>query len=188
MGRSNKVVRAATQSLRSFLGNDRGASALELIVSLPLLVGCMILTANYGLLISTRESLDSATRDATRLLTRAPAARDDSGTPNDLTDDLPVLYSFFTDEARALVAQRLGVDLQDVTLTTRVDFISGSSVLREEFFLVTVNAVVTLDDFPLLGWLVEPVFSATESGRWAAEVGFGSVGCTLTDNQAGLCR
>lgn len=188
MTKNDGVVTSLSGSFSTFWGDQRGASALELIVSLPLLVGCMLLTANYGLLISTRESLDSATRDATRLLTRAPAARDDAGTPNVDTDDQPQLYTFFVDEARQLVANRLGVALEDVELTTRVDPITGGGQLRNEFFLITVNARVTLDDFPLLGWAFDPVFGATESGRWTAETSFGAVGCSVTDNQAGLCR
>ncbi|MEL6425061.1 MAG: TadE/TadG family type IV pilus assembly protein [Pseudomonadota bacterium] len=188
MDRNNAVVRELRRSLGAFIRDDSGASALELIVSLPLLVGCMLITANYGLLISTREALDSATRDATRLLTRAPAALNDNGTVDDTSDDLPQLYTFFVDEARQLVADRLGVPLGKVALTTRVDFISGSEALRNRFYLITVSATVTLDDYPLLGWVVDPVFTATESGRWAAESNFGTVGCTISDNQSGLCR
>lgn len=188
MDRNNGVVTRLRGSLGAFMRDDAGASALELIVSLPLLVGCMLITANYGLLISTREALDSATRDATRLLTRAPAAMNDNGTANDTTDDTPQLYTFFVDEARQLVADRLGVPLGKVSITTRVDFISGSEALRNEFFLITLNASVTLDDYPLLGWVIDPIFTSTESGRWAAESDFGVVGCTLSDNQSGLCR
>ncbi|MEO1533470.1 MAG: TadE/TadG family type IV pilus assembly protein, partial [Pseudomonadota bacterium] len=98
MDRNNAVVKELRRSLGAFIRDDSGASALELIVSLPLLVGCMLITANYGLLISTREALDSATRDATRLLTRAPAALNDNGTVDDTSDDLPQLYTFFVDE------------------------------------------------------------------------------------------
>ncbi|MEM6945467.1 MAG: TadE family protein, partial [Pseudomonadota bacterium] len=86
----SRAFDATRRSFAAWCGDERGASALELIVSLPLLVGCMLITTNYGLLISTREALDSATRDATRLLTRAPAALNDMGTPDDATDDEPL--------------------------------------------------------------------------------------------------
>lgn len=165
--------------------DERGAAALELIVSLPLLVGMMVLTANYGLMISTREALDSATRDATRLLTRAPAGL----TVDPVTgQDEPQLYTHFLTEARQLIADRIGVETADVTLTTRVDFLTGSDALRREFYLVTVNVSVNLQDRVLLGIVDKPVFTSADSGRWQAEVDPGVTGCLQTDKDAGRCR
>ncbi|MEO0821067.1 MAG: TadE/TadG family type IV pilus assembly protein, partial [Pseudomonadota bacterium] len=112
---------------------------MELLVSLPLLLGVMLITANYGIALSTREALDSATRDAARLLARSPA---ELGVVDGAT--VPVFFTYFEDEARLLIANRMGVDLADVTFSATVERIPTVECLRTDFYKITVATQVTV--------------------------------------------
>ncbi|MEM6487062.1 MAG: TadE family protein [Pseudomonadota bacterium] len=177
-----------------FVADERGASAMELLVSLPLLVGMMLITANYGLLLNTREALDSATRDAARLLMRAPAGCVADATPGNGFNQRPEPYPFFVGQAQQLIADRMGVDLADVTLGTpgqpvQVFFVPGSEALAgQAYFAVVVQVTVEMDRFALLETFIgDTTLTAAETGRWFSDIAMCTEGCLVSDQQGGLC-
>ncbi|MEO1468175.1 MAG: TadE/TadG family type IV pilus assembly protein [Pseudomonadota bacterium] len=164
---------------------------MELLVSLPLLVSMMLITANYGLLLNTREALDSATRDAARLLMRAPS---DCVADANATGMLPVPYPHFISEAETLIADRMGVDVADVQLGVRdqpvqVYYVSGSEALAgESYYAVVVTVTVQMDRFALLETFIgDTALTAAETGRWYAGTVPGAVSCTKAEVDSGVC-
>lgn len=168
----------------SWRRDDRGAAAMELLVSLPLLVGMMLITANYGLLLNSREALDSATRDAARLLMRAPAGCVEVAGRNE-----PDPYPHFETRAQQMVADRMGVDFADVALNTQVFFVPGSEALAgESYFQVVVQVAVELDRFALLeNFIGNTTLTSAESGRWFSGIAPCTEGCLVADRDNGLC-
>ncbi|MEL6264435.1 MAG: TadE/TadG family type IV pilus assembly protein [Pseudomonadota bacterium] len=164
---------------------------MELLVSLPLLVSMMLITANYGLLLNTREALDSATRDAARLLMRAPS---DCVADANATGMLPVPYPHFISEAETLIADRMGVDVADVQLGVRdqpvqVYNVTGSEALAgESYYAVVVTGTVQMDRFALLETFIgDTALTAAETGRWYAGTVPGAVSCTKAEVDSGVC-
>lgn len=133
----------ALASLMSFLSDTRGTASMEFVVTLPLLLGPLILTAEYGQALSNREQLDSAVADATQLLAVAPAM------PGSTEDDAPILIQHFVDKAEQIVADRLDVPtsaiLFDATMTGDLTVTAGAPDGADRpFYLVEVRAAVQL--------------------------------------------
>lgn len=172
------------QRWRAWRRDESGAAALELIVALPLLVGMMLVTANYGLLLNSREALDSATRDAARILMRAPAGCRDVSGRNE-----PLPYPHFEQEAQQIVADRMGVDFADVTLNTQVFFVPGSEALAgQSYYQVVVQVSVEMDRFQLLeSFIGNTTLTSAETGRWFSGLEPCTEGCLISDRDRGLC-
>lgn len=128
-------------SFRRFLADDDGSAGAEFVVSLPLLIGVMVIASEYGGALQVRDVLDSATRDATRFLARAPL--DTSGE----------LRQHFIDEAERLVAERVGVSVEQVNVTPEIVEVDGTAdAFRTDYRVVTVTVNV-LHEMPLLALL-----------------------------------
>lgn len=147
---------------------ERGAASLELLVSLPLLVGMMLIASNYGVLLNNRDALDSATRDAGRLLMRAPA---DCQLVNGHL--VPKPYQDFVDEAELLVANRMGVDASKVTITVTSELVTNSQILAGgSLYEMAVSVSVDTDQrrsFGFFGDVDVPTMGSVEIGRWYAD-------------------
>lgn len=84
--------------LRAFRSDTRGAAGVEFLMTLPLLIGAMVFTAEYGKALRARMLLNSATADAARLLANSPLQQ---------IDDRVLLYPEFTTVARETMEARL---------------------------------------------------------------------------------
>lgn len=133
----------AIGALTRFLRDERGTASMEFVVTLPLLLGPLLITAEYGNALTVREQLDSALADATQLLAAAPALPGWDDTENDGIDAPPVLQQIFVDRAEDLIAERLA--LQD---PERVLF-KGETVNRETSLLFEARISENLTSDPL---------------------------------------
>lgn len=150
------MLKKMVQTLRRFQRDERGSAGAEFVVSLPLLIGVMVIASEYGGALQVRDVLDAATRDAARFLARAPL--DSSGN----------YRQHFVDEAEGLVAERLGLDAAQVELITteppgadgsRGAASTGPTVIddtdgefRTEYRVVTVDVEIVYE-MPLLALL-----------------------------------
>lgn len=127
-----RTIRGLWQRACAF-ATDRSASVtVDFIVSIPILLGVLVLTTEYGKILNTRTVLDNAVADATRYLTRAP--RDASG------DFYPASVQF----AQEIVRNRFSTDLVAVSAPA-ITTVDG-------FDVVTLEAAVGVAS-PALGVL-----------------------------------
>ena len=63
------------RSLGRFLRSESGSAGSEFVVSLPLLIGVMVIASEYGSALQVRDVLDAATRDAAALPCPRPFER-----------------------------------------------------------------------------------------------------------------
>ncbi|MGF1552640.1 MAG: hypothetical protein ACFBWO_09090 [Paracoccaceae bacterium] len=143
-----------------------------------------VISANYGVLVNLRDTLESATRDAGRILMRAPAAVTIGA--NGLTAPTP--YPTFIEDAEALIASRLGVDVGKVTVETEALQLAGSEYLANKaYYTMKVEATVEVDHLSLVENLMGPItLTARERGRWYnAGHEPGHTGCLLSERRAG---
>lgn len=138
-------------NLRQFLADDRGAAGIEFLMTLPLLVGTMVFTAEYGNALRTKMVLNTATADITRLLARAPLENDPVNTGG------LRFYQHFEDEALAILEARMG---GTVTLSTSVTRVATAVELRAEPVLITVQTDIGLS-MPLLGFINDTIQTAS---------------------------
>lgn len=66
----------ALGGIRRFFRNRRGSVSVDFVVSIPILLGVLVLTSEYGRVLQTRTALDNAVADAVRYLTRVPLTND----------------------------------------------------------------------------------------------------------------
>lgn len=192
------LARVLLTSVSKFVRDEGGTAAMEFVTILPLGAGILVLSAEYGNGLMTREALDSALRDATRVLSRAPLDAE----VNAAGETVPKFYQFFTDEAQAMVAQRTGRKVEDVTFTATVTPIPGSENLRTPLILIETEATIGLD-LPLLTFIQNfitsqggegeskvPTFlsiNAYDRARYVGEVAVGQQACSQVDKALGLC-
>lgn len=141
--------------LNRFWRDRRGTAGTDFVTTVPLMIGALMMSVEYGKTFAAREALDTAVRDATRLMARAPAgAGTDSGGAT-----VPAPYPFFETQARSLIESRIGQPLKDVTAAgvsvpafevtfERVD----ETNFRDPFYRVTMTAATSINA-PLLWWL-----------------------------------
>lgn len=131
---------------RNFVTDTRGAAGVEFLTTLPLLIGAMVFTAEYGNALRTRMVLNTATADAARFLSRTPL-QENQANPGQL-----LFYTDFVTEANQMLEARLGgtVNLQAEVIVVSSD--NMNYTLREDPVLVQVETDVNLD-VPLLGFI-----------------------------------
>lgn len=129
--------------LRAFIKDEHGAAGVEFIMTLPLLIGALVLTAEYGKALRYRMVLTAATADVTSFLARAPLAGDPT------SPSTASFYPEFVALANTIMEQRLG---RPVTLTPSVFEDSNDLGLRSETILIDVQTAVDVE-LPLLGWI-----------------------------------
>lgn len=182
----------------AFWRDTRGSASVEFVISLPLLIGVLVLSAEYGRAMLAREALDSATSAAVRLLSRSPADPDSSCDTDGNVVDL-VLYDEFVTEARDLIAARTGLAPAAVTLSPPV-ITSPAPVgtFRETFFKIEVRTTARID-LPLLGLIdfydrdsdpatpTSLTLNARDQARWVGPVPICARACTFVAQAAGEC-
>ncbi len=150
------MLRNLGQRLRRYARDESGSAGAEFVVSVPLLIGVMVIASEYGGALQMRDALDAATGDASRFLARAPLNAD--GT----------IRQHFIDEAQQLIADRLGISVGiDDDIDTLVSFEASIEVatgtsgsFRTEYRVVTVDSAVQYK-MPLLALL--DVYSGVDS-------------------------
>lgn len=183
----------ASWSLSSFLACERGTAALEFVVALPLSIGLAVMAAEYGNGLMTREALDSALGDATRVLSRAPldAVGDpETGAPT------PKIYTAFLNEARGLIASRTGVPVEAVGFTAEAVVVPGTESFRTPIIMIETRASVGVDlrllsfiDNWLDGGEVAKALTmrAIDRARYVGELAPGQRACPASERDAGRC-
>lgn len=67
-----RAIRCLWKTSRAFAADRAASVTVDFIVSIPILLGVLVLTTEYGKILNTRTVLDNAVADATRYLTRVP--------------------------------------------------------------------------------------------------------------------
>lgn len=187
-----------TANFRRFLADEDGAAAIEFLMSLPLLIGVLLFTSEYGNALRAKMVLNTATADAARLLARSPL-QEDSG-----TGKLSVYEDFRTD-AGNMVAGMIG---GPVNISTVVYTPSGSFASRSDILMIRVTADASLT-MPLLGFINntlewagqfaigapdEPIkikttipLSASQVHPWIGGSGIGAAECTVDLDGLTVC-
>ena len=177
------------QKVRGFIRDEAGSASIEFVVTLPLLIALLAISFEYGRAFAIREALDSAVRDATRFLARAPATLVD-----DAAGQRPGLQQYFVDRARDMVSDRVGAEMTAETFPDPIvtnDKSDGS--LRTPFYEIFVSVSVEAE-FSLLsifgnwigsggsGNLYAFTMQARDSARYLGEVPEGDTACSFVRN------
>ncbi len=180
-------------SASAFLACERGTAALEFVVALPISIGLAVMAAEYGNGLMTREALDSALGDATRVLSRAPL--DAVGDP-DTETPTPEIYTAFHDQARAIIADRTGVPLETVTFSAEAIIVPGTETFRTPIIMIETQASIGVDLQMLSfidGWIegdkiqTALTMRAIDRARYVGEVAPGQRACPAAQRDAGIC-
>lgn len=189
MGCAVGLISELRRRAEQFAADEQGSASVEFVVTLPLLMGVMALSFEYGEAFSTREALDSAVRDATRLLIRSPAILID-----DASGQRPGLQQYFVDRAREMVAERTGFEITAENFPDPiVSADQGEGEFRTPFYEVVVTVSVEAE-LPLLsifgnwigpdnsGSLYTLTMEARDSARYLGDVPAGDVACSSVRN------
>lgn len=135
--------------LRGYLSSEEGTASLEFVVILPLLLGVLVLAAEFGEALTKREALDSAVSDALFLIASAPV--EDSSAVAGCPFTVP---DYYINLARDIIATRTNVPQELVSFEVCLrDNVAPSAVTAQypeyEFFPIEIAASVIVD-LPLL--------------------------------------
>ncbi len=185
-------ISAIGRSLARFLADQRGAAGAEFAIMLPLPLAITLLAAEYGNGLMTREALDSALRDATRLLSRAPLAEEDGR---------PAFHAHFLSEAARMVAERTGRGPEEIRFEARIVPVEGGGAYRTEMLVVETEAALEAD-LALLAFLSRQIERAAgegsavsealtmhgyDSARYVGETPIGAEGCPASARAVADC-
>lgn len=192
------------RKIRRFSADDRGNAGLEFVTSIPLLLGVLVFTAEYGEALRSRMVLDNALHDVARYLARAPV--DDISTTEGVRE--PVFYQPIEDRAEAFMEARV---LNDVTFNTSIISLDQGS-FRSDYYIIVLRASTTAE-LPLLSFINafsedpdddDDIISDNETSartpnpltltltaetqvRWLGGAEPGSADCRYADRIRGLC-
>lgn len=141
---------------RQFLADDRGSAGIEFLMTLPLLIGVLLFTAEYGNALRAKMVLNTATADAARFLARSPIYEDATGKLD--------VYPTFYNQAGNLVAGMIGGPVNISVLVYKP--LPEDSGLRTDPVLIRVEANATLS-MPLLGFINNTL-------EWAGQFAIGA--------------
>ena len=149
-------------AVRRFVADDRGNAGLEFVTSIPLLLGVLIFTAEYGEALRERMILDNATHDVARFLARSPIDNT-APAPTNANPAPPVEPAFYP--VTLAEAQRMFNDRVGYSGSADERFVGGDSVVfqatitpndrvsfRSEYYVIEVEAT-TYVDMPLLSFI-----------------------------------
>ncbi|MGF1501699.1 MAG: TadE/TadG family type IV pilus assembly protein [Paracoccaceae bacterium] len=180
------------QTLRQFIGCERGTATVEFVMSLPVILALTVIAVEYADGLITREALDGALDDATRILSRAPLTVTDNGGNRTLG-----FYNEFLTQAQQLIADRTGRDFNQVVFNaSAVELKSDNVEYRTTPIIIVTDARIGLD-LGLLSILNTWLFAADSNlasgdGSRSSEVVTGLVMIArdraryLGDNQPGV--
>lgn len=127
--------------------DEQGQAGLEFVVTLPLLVGVATIAAEYGEGLQKRALLDSAVREATRLLSRAPG--EISYGISEIGARVRI-HAPFVFAARSLVAERMNMPAEDIDFGIEIVVVDEGENFRGGYYVITVDASIDIS-MPLLG-------------------------------------
>lgn len=130
-----------TNVVRRFVADERGNAGLEFVTSIPLLLGVLVFTAEYGEALRARMVLDNALHDVARYLARSPV--DDISTIEGVRE--PVFYQASLDQAEADMAARV---LNTVAFDAQLISLDQGS-FRSDYYIIAARAS-TFVELPLL--------------------------------------
>lgn len=144
--------------MRRFIADERGNAGLEFVTSIPLLLGVLVFTAEYGEALRERMVLDNATHDVARFLARSPidnaAAPAQPGQPD--PDVVPVFYPQTLVEAQNMFDNRVGFGEGQARFTGGENVVFNAALItsdranfRNDYFVIQMRAT-TYVDLPLL--------------------------------------
>lgn len=144
-----------TANFKRFLADEDGAAAIEFLMTLPLLIGVLLFTSEYGNALRAKMVLNTATADAARLLARSPIFEDEAGNLK--------YYDEFYDAAGNMVAGMIGGPVE----FNAVLYVEGpAGYFRTDKVLLTVTANANLT-MPLLGFINNTL-------EWAGQFSIGA--------------
>lgn len=183
---------------RRFVANEQGNAGLEFVTSIPLLLGVMVFTAEYGQALRERMVLDNATQDVARFLARS-AIDNVAAQPGPIE---PAFYSQTIDRAEAFMEARV---INDVTFSAQILPLDQTGNFRTDYYLIAVEAQTTAR-LPLLSLInlfsdnttdgLDPedspnplslTMTAESQVRWLGGALPGSADCVIADQLQGLC-
>jgi TadE-like protein len=132
--------------LARLLGEERGSLVVEFVIVLPLMLGLLILIAEFGRAFWYHQIVTKGVRDGVRYLSRAPAAEFDAFA-------LQARYLAMTGrpDSSAPPAFRWWTDVATVTVDPREE-VGAPPAFRAPFERITMQAAVPVS-FPLLAWI-----------------------------------
>lgn len=190
------TITALIAVARQFFADQRGAAGAEFAIMLPLPIAVTLLAAEYGNGLMTRDALDLALRDATRLLSRAPLAVEDQGGV-----EVPVFHDAFVERARTMIAERTGVAPEAVTFGATLTQIADAEGFRTEVILIETEAQLEAD-LSLLAYIARQVeyaagtpgavsktltMSGYDRARYVGESPLGAHACAVAARNVGSC-
>ncbi|MEL7465879.1 MAG: TadE/TadG family type IV pilus assembly protein [Pseudomonadota bacterium] len=157
-----RVLRHIAEKALNFSRDGRGSVTVDFVISIPILVGVLVITSEYGRVLQMRTTLDNAVSDATRYLTRVQ--------PDEATGQFTVTSRAFADE---LIRNRLNSDFIDIDIPMAPLDVGGVQVVEvaarvgvETRALSILNLVTpadaTLDDGTKVREIEGIVISAAE--------------------------
>ena len=155
-----RVLRHIAGSILGFSRDRRGSVTVDFVVSIPILVGVLVITSEYGRVLQMRTTLDNAVSDATRYLTRV-ATVDSTG---QFDPDDTILTAQSRTEADRIIRERINSDLIDIDIPTNVQVIDGV-----RFVEVTARVGVETRALSILN-LVTPNETTLDNGARIREV------------------
>lgn len=200
------------ETWKRFAIDRAGAAAVEFVIMIPLLLSILIFGAEYSNALMAREALESALRDATRMIARSPLGDNDANNNPDVIVD-PFVQPFFLSQAEAMIAERTGLDEASVGFkATPVVINTGGTDLRTPYIRIDTEAFIVFG-LPMLRFIhkyVNASFKARDGGegegtpkqpftqqgftlqsadtaRYSFENFPGVIACKAADRNAGIC-
>jgi Flp pilus assembly protein TadG len=129
--------------LARLLAEERGSLVVEFVIMLPLILGMLVLVAEFGRAFWYHQIVTKGVRDGVRYLSRAPAAEF-----ADFAEQARYLAMTGQPVASAPPAYAWWTDVATVTVSAR-EAVGGPPQFRTPFERITMQAAVPVS-FPLL--------------------------------------
>lgn len=141
-----RVIAATVwRSLCAFLSDRRASVSVDFVVSIPILLGVLVFTSEYGRILQMRTILDNAVSDATRYLARAPLNNEGTGYSEQV---ISVAEGLITSRVRGLhvnIGTPVIADLTNRTSSTDYRTVSLSAAIGVETPALSVLALAAAD-------------------------------------------
>ena len=129
--------------LARLLDEERGSLVVEFVIMLPLILGMLVLVAEFGRAFWYHQIVTKGVRDGVRYLSRAPAAEFDA-----FAERARYLVMTGQPDSAAAPAHAWWTDIATVTVSAPEE-VGGPPQFRTPFKRITMQAAVPVS-FPLL--------------------------------------
>ncbi len=151
--------------LARLLGEERGSLVVEFVIVLPLILGLLILIAEFGRAFWYYQIVTKGVRDGVRYLSRAPVAEF-----ADFAEQARYLAMTGRPDPSAAPAYSWWTDIATVTVAAPEE-VGGPPQFRMPFERITMQAAVPVS-FPLLAWIGQDTtitIVATDQARYIGD-------------------